>query len=321
MTLPSLPSNAHTALRKLNNPATILTTATAATYLTNSYDFSTLPLLKLKLIHIISFLIINIGSVSIPGRLDSELADQISAESKGKRSSNPSPLAVNSGRTLVSPAPWAFSIWGIIYILELISLLSLLTLSSESPLISIYTKITPYILLSSIYQSSWCATFRSKYVSPDSNIIEKICSPLFLTLTSVALSRVNSITNNFKNDRINYIKYFLGLSIHFAWTAAASLVNVNGILAYSRVNLTLQKYVAYISVLIAITLSYICKNNITVAFVLGWALKACGDGMKTRIRVKEGNLVGAREMMVLSYAGAGVCVLGGLGRIKINEWF
>ena len=105
---------------------------------------------------------------------------------------------------------------------------------------------------------------------------------------------------------------FLGISLHFGWTAAASIVNANGALAYSQVSPELQKVAGFASVLVAVALAAgvsLGGGGPTVPLVLAWALKAVSDGMTQRlIRVRQGNTVGAPTMQKLSLTGSATCL-------------
>ena len=157
MTLPRLSKIASA----LNQPASLLASTAAAVSLTAKDVGTELTLNEVKLRFLIAFFVINFGSVSWPGRLDGELAQQIAAEKKGGKAPKLSPLAVNGGRTIVAPAPWAFAIWGAIYMLESIGVLYITGQKSPSPALSeLLQEVAPYFFLACCAQALWCCSFR-----------------------------------------------------------------------------------------------------------------------------------------------------------------
>ena len=183
---PSLPA-------MLNQPASLLVASAAAVKLA-SLDINGLTLDEIKLRFLVSFFVINLGSVSWPGRLDGELAQQISNEKNLGKPVKLSPLAVNGGRTLVAPAPWAFAIWGVIYLLETVSVISISFLNPLKATPALYTllgELTPYFFVACCSQALWCCSFRSKYVT--GSFFAKSLSTIYLTSTSISLSKVHAL--------------------------------------------------------------------------------------------------------------------------------
>ena len=315
MTLPPLTKVASA----LNHPATLLATSAAAVSLTANDTTAALSLNDVKLRFLVAFFVINFGSVSWPGRLDGELAQQIAAEKRGTKAPKRSPLAVNGGRTLVAPAPWAFAIWGAIYMLETAGVLYIASLRSPAPaLADLLQDTAPYFFLACSAQALWCCSFRSKYVT--GSLLARSLSTIYLVSTSASLSKVHALVTAKRASltRLQFAVMFFGTSLHFGWTAAASLVNINGALAYSEVSLNLQKNVGFASVFVALALAggvSLGGGGPTVPLVLAWALKAVSDGMKQRLEgARQGNLVGAQTMKALSLTGSAVCLaLGACG--------
>jgi len=112
------------------------------------------------------------------------------------------------------------------------------------------------------------------------------------------------------------------MALHFGWTTAASLVNLNGSVALQKgASSTIIKYVGHLSVLAATVLGiYIAKTRDAPVFagVISWALFAVADGMKTRLAAAAAaidgkkqkkdkdviGLEGAKTQYMLSTAGA-----------------
>lgn len=297
----------------LNTPFSLLVSAGIAVGI--AYHSSDLPLRTLKVVNLLSFAI-NLVSVSWPGRLDGELAKAMQDEkATGLLVENTvTPINILGGRTLIAPAAWAFAIWGPIYILEAASMVYVALLPKDSPLVPILQRTTPFWFLACASQALWCCSFRRKFVI--GSLMAQMCAPFFLGMTSLSLSKVQAIASASCGQLTSrdYAAAFCGMTLHFAWTAAATLVNLNGALAYAEVSLSMQKWAGVSSVAAAVALAGIVAcggGGGTVAFVLAWALKACAAGMAQRLQGQSGNLSGAQAVETLSNVGAVACVMFG----------
>merc|ERR1711862_734516 len=80
--------------------------------------------------------------------------------------------------------------------------------------------------------------------------------------------------------------YYIPMTIHFGWTTAATLVNINGSLAMTdTVSDSKVIAVGYASVVAGAALGVritIVYASPVYGFTLAWALAACGNGMKDR---------------------------------------
>ncbi|GMI29518.1 hypothetical protein TrCOL_g1081 [Triparma columacea] len=274
---------------------------------------------QLKIVYFISFFLINGISVSLPGRLDGELAKEIQDEKKNKQKNKQktkltaSPISITGGRTLVAPAPWAFAIWGPIYITEFLLVLLITISPPTSPLLKTFLPTAPYWFLASLSQSLWCLSFRSTYVK-SSNPFYNLSSPIYLTLTSLFLLKIHAMLTKLAVPWYTH----LPITLHAGWTLCASIVNVNGSLAYSGFSNKVLRVVGHGSVIAAVSAAWTVARmggGGGIAGVVTWALTAVGGGMKERIKNGEGNMEGAKTQEIISYAGAvataGIAVWGG----------
>jgi len=178
----------------------------------------------------------------------------------------------------------------------------------------------PYWFLASVSQALWCASFRRKYVL--GSLPSTLSSPTYLLLTSLLLTKTHAILSSSKYSNPWFVT--LPIALHAGWTMAASIVNVNGALAYKSVPLNLQRYVGHLSVALAVGIAVFAAKEgagIVIPMVLAWALRAVGAGMKQRIDGKQGNLVGAKTQMNIANAGSAIAVTAGIwGRGRRGWW-
>ncbi|GMH57891.1 hypothetical protein TrRE_jg3249, partial [Triparma retinervis] len=154
---------------------------------------------------------------------------------------------IKGGRTLLAPAPWAFAIWGPIYLSELLLMLYITTTSNLPPTL---TTAAPYWFLANVSQALWCLSFRRKYVLSH-NPLSYLSSPIYLSLTSLSLLKVHAILTSGPSPW--YL--ILPISLHAGWVSAASLVGLNGSLSYSSSPPPLLALAGYSSVAAALLLA------------------------------------------------------------------
>jgi len=325
------------SIEALNSPpfVGILTAACygALPFIVNNNNNNTPPSLSLSLsmsrIHLINLFAygLSVYSVSRPGRYDGEAAvtdtdtdtqsnkkndgngkDDIDDKYALQRKEGMQQMGISApcGRTLLPPAPWAFIIWAPIYIGELIMVSSPFLLKRMSrDTEHIIRDITGPFLLAQIFQSLWCASFRPKY---DRRRIYKYLSVLNLGGTALSLSFChNAFTSSTSRNYsiVDYWLYFLPLSLHFGWTTAATLVNLNGMYALKSNYNNKSNYksnndndcdnsfdtaksialIGHASVVIATAMGVgitLCRNAPVYGSVICWALTAVSFGLKKR---------------------------------------
>lgn len=318
------------------NTGPVLASAAIAVEVIDSQLQKSQPLhpLQVKFVVFVAFFIVNLISVSWPGRLDGEAYD----DKTGKLS----PLTPKTGTSLFTPSGWAFSIWGLIYTLELISVSIILfttptkilqtttrSLFSFTPTTTVssvpympfntYRKICPSLLKASYYQALWCAAFRSKFFEQKS--YSMWLSPLFLGLCARNLFAISTIVST---DRAaltgwQFALFFFGFAIHAGWVTAATLVNLNGSWAYSE-GLTkkstnkkwVRRLLGHGSVLLAcaLALGSCCaydKLGVTFSATLCWALAAVQSGMRERCESNIKDVEGVKDQLLLARGGKFFC--------------
>ena len=240
-----------------------------------------------RLLFIASYML-NVIVVSIPGRFDSQ-TQRVDKDGK--------PLV--PWTTVFAPAPWAFAIWGIIYLGEM--LVSLYGVLIGSP-INLFQQILPYWMAGNLFQCLWCLIFRLKFINfmfipflllglsagsyiGAHNILTKFIKDTPILFGSSCVFDYNCIrkfTDIFTNEQFrNKVLFTLlrfPISLHCTWLLAASLLNFNGYITLSkRFTLQSQVNISLLSSLAAsiagASLSY-WTGDPFVAFTVAWALAA-----------------------------------------------
>lgn len=290
----------------------------------------------LKLANIAAF-VTNIIAVSIPGRIDGKpqlqrASDKESASSPllGKVSNKQKKSSKNdsdddededttfvdtysnsNGRTLVSPAPWAFAIWAVIYIGEFVFCTLGLFSAEKAQLASALSATTAPFVVANLMQSLWCASFRPSY----NQGWQKYVSAFMLAGTAYALSQVSDavrvLTANASIGPTLAI-YYIPMVIHFGWTTAATLVNINGSLAMTEtVPDSKIIEVGYTSAVVGAALGVsvtIVNVSPVYGLTLTWALAACGSGMKERADDTPFMKIARNRQRTLCYMASVLCV-------------
>jgi hypothetical protein len=191
---------------------------------------------------------------------------------------------------------------------------SQLRLSEESDLAPLLRDITGPFVMAEVFQSLWTASFRPKY----NHRVYKYIS--FLNLSGIALS-LSFCHSTFSEARTVpmsvYLLNFFPLTLHFGWTTAAALVNLNGMFALGEeakpraaAILGHASVIAASVVGVSITLS---RQAPVYGAVIAWALTAVAAGLSRRISEtaqEDQNAVGifgAKRQRTLSIIGAVLC--------------
>jgi hypothetical protein len=251
---------------------------------------------------------LNCAAVSVPGRVDGQAQDKMQGKTNSNDETYNTIYSPNQGRSLIAPAGWAFAIWGPIYLGEAVFCTSLL-LNSSDVVTSSLPMITGPFIAANLFQCLWCASFRPSYMNTSSNW-EKYVSVAMLGGTAYSLSLLHAA------DAVSLSWYFVPITMHFGWTTAATLVNLNGSVAMSNVSDKIVIAVGHTSTILATALGV----TVTLAQALpvygctvAWALAACADGMKQR-QLTENSAIssdivrGMKVQQILCYLGSGLCL-------------
>jgi hypothetical protein len=185
----------------------------------------------------------------------------------------------------------------------------------ETPLAAVLPQFTAPFVAFNLLQSLWCAAFRPSY----NQGWHKWVSVAMLGGTAYSLSFLNALALSPSVTELGLgWYYFVPLTVHFGWTTAATLVNLNGSFAMqSNVSETAIVGVGHASAVaataagVAVGLMGSPVYSLTVA----WALAACADGMvrclkdpKSLQNQNQTLQTGANIQKYLCFAGAAACV-------------
>jgi hypothetical protein len=256
---------------------------------------------------------LNVYATSQPGRIDGQNQEEFgkgmsSSSSSSKEMERLSPGS--RGRTLVAPSGWAFAIWGPIFIGELVFCTASFTLDGNSELAGVIKKASGGFMVSQVFQVLWTAAFRPKHKGKAAYISAAMLSGIALSLNRAH----QAFTADRSYSMSSYLIYFLPLSLHFGWTSAASLVNLNGSFAMSEtVSAPFLAWAGHISVAAATALAVsvtVVRQAPVYGGVLAWALTAVATGMQKRVEgtakadSNRPGVYGAKTQQWLCIAGA-----------------
>lgn len=215
--------------------------------------------------------ILNCICVSIPGRFDGQMED-------GR-------IAV-VWRTLFAPSGWAFAIWGVIYLGELLASTGIAFLGNSS-----VRKASVFWLAGNLFQCLWCFAFRPQFK-------QALWLPsLLLALGAVSFgSSHRELTLQLAQapdtwSRVALLLLRFPIALHTGWLAAAALLNLNGWVAVSNVSLDKQLAIATASAYLATALGFaytLYSGDSFVGFTVAWALAALADKTANNCDVDAG---------------------------------
>ena len=203
--------------------------------------------------------IINVVTVSIPGRFDGQ------TDSAGK--------VIFPWRTLFEPSGWAFAIWGVIYSCELLVSAYVGAIGNPtSPL----QQTLPYWLAGNLFQSLWCFCFRPQF----KRYLWLPTSCLALAALSLGLGH-NALTvaidSAHVGSRLPLLLIRFPFALHTGWLAAATLLNLNGWIVLADQSLPMQISIAYLSAYIGAAVGAalsIRSGDPFLGLTVAWALLA-----------------------------------------------
>ena len=192
---------------------------------------------------------------------------------------------------MITPAGWAFSIWGVIYSGEAIFTASQ-AFNLWSPDADMLRRIAPWWALACGLQALWCSAFRPWAKAPRHFWL----SPALLTAEAFALGGAHRVLRS-ALEGMSWQSYWtthVPLSLHFGWITAAAVVNLNSLAALTLSHAA-QIYVAFSSVFASAIIGSVVTlhtGDPIYAGVLAWALTAVAEdgGRRANDAISEGQL-------------------------------
>ncbi|KAG1699404.1 hypothetical protein DVH05_012820 [Phytophthora capsici] len=173
--------------------------------------------------------------------------------------------------TLITPAPYAFSIWGFIYTF----LAATVVVDCFWPSLSFFTSapnanvLRTFFAVSCLMNMAWIVFFTNEYVNVATLTLVILWLSLFALYAHIVTERRDT-----GFDLKRFVVSELGLTVYFAWTCAATLINFAVTAQYIAGDyLSFSSYVALLSVLAVVTLStVIYEGDVAFGLVVIWAL-------------------------------------------------
>lgn len=118
--------------------------------------------------------------------------------------------------TLITPAPITFSIWGLIYLFVLLSLIMMLVKEKEIAVKKLIDVFTPFFLLSSLFNILWIISFSYEKIGLSAILISLLLLSL-LAVNKKLLEHSEEIYNRFTG---------IPFGLYAGWLTIATVVNI-----------------------------------------------------------------------------------------------
>lgn len=167
-------------------------------------------------------------------------------------------------QTLVTPSGYAFAIWGVIFLAQLIWTIAQLLPAFRST--ELVTKgVGYYYVAACLAQCAWTVAFGLEKIELSLIAMVSILVPLLIILTKTSGLQAGNIG-------LYWLLKF-PFEIHAAWIMAATVVNTNVLLVALTVSPSIQTYVAWASLVVVFLVGYFytLKQKWVVPSVLAWA--------------------------------------------------
>ncbi len=118
--------------------------------------------------------------------------------------------------TLITPAGFAFAIWGVIYLLQLVLMIRLIINHKQSNYAELITEISPLYWLSVAVNIAWTISF---------SYLNMLVAVVFIVLLLVFLKRIcKKLLDNYKLAQFKLASTAFGL--YAGWVSVATVVNI-----------------------------------------------------------------------------------------------
>ncbi|MGO4936494.1 TspO/MBR family protein [Fundicoccus sp. Sow4_H7] len=168
--------------------------------------------------------------------------------------------------TLITPAPFTFSIWGLIYLLVLFSLIMMIIKEKETSVKKLINIFTPIFLLSSILNILWIVTFSYEKIGISTVLI-------FMLLISLTTINKKLVENR---REISFRLTSIAFGLYAGWLTIATVVNVSAFLVSVEWNglgispAIWAPVILFISIFIVLGIN-IKLNNAIYPLPIAWA--------------------------------------------------
>jgi hypothetical protein len=244
---------------------------------------------------------VNLASVSVPGRVDGEMAAEAQRAARAAKTAKTADTADTPAgiprdhwsRGLFSPAGWAFAIWGVIFLGETVFTAAQALPDLDPNAAATYMAVSPWWAAACGLQALWCVAFRPWTRPPRRFWL----SGALLAAESVALAGAHAKLRAAVHaiPLSAYLCCHLPLSLHFGWITAATVLSLNSFVAVAgaspRTKIATARASAWGSLAAGAAVT-VTTGDPVYALTLAWALAAvAADGGKSaRDAVDESRL-------------------------------
>mmetsp|Transcript_162544 Transcript_162544/g.521061 ORF Transcript_162544/g.521061 Transcript_162544/m.521061 type:complete len:285 (-) Transcript_162544:97-951(-) len=178
----------------------------------------------------------------------------------------------------LTPAPYAFAIWAVIYMSEAAFVCWQLFQrfpSAPRKRLSLLSDCAPWWCAANACQVLWCLTFTPRFDSPGLLWISAVA----LSGIALCLGQAHAVVAAGTLDRQETFLLYAPISVHFGWTSAAALVNWNGYFARCGLGNGTKFNLLLLSLFLATALGVVVSNrrkSVLYGITVAWALVAVG---------------------------------------------
>ena len=208
-------------------------------------------------------------------------------------------------QTLITPAPWAFSIWSVIFISQLIfAVFQIMPKYRTQPQVKDGVKF--YYVAICGFQIIWTILFSSQLFWGSFIAMLGILAMLMVLLDSQATAMSEKTWKEFWLFRFPF-------QVHYAWIAAATLVNFSVALVQMDASTSFQIFAAVASLIILIALSVFVlfvpkKPKFVIPIVLAWATAGMWEELSNPTSYMKAHFWG-KTLGQLEKGAAGTCLV------------
>lgn len=172
----------------------------------------------------------------------------------------------NNYHTLITPAPFTFSIWGLIYSLVFITLIMMIVKEKDRDVKKLIDIFTPVFLLSSLFNILWIVTFSYEKIG---------ISTILIFALLISLTKINQRLFEYRNE-VPYKLTGLSFGLYAGWLTIATVVNISAFLVsinwngFGIADTVWAAIVLLIALIIVILISMKLKN-VVYPLPVAWA--------------------------------------------------
>lgn len=217
----------------------------------------------------------------------------------------------NKYNTLITPAGFAFSIWGIIYSLIGISLIYMLVKGKETKVKNLIGILTPIILFNFLFNILWNISFSYEKIG-----FSTICISLIL----ISLILINKKLYVHRKE-IEYRLTSVAFGIYAGWITIASFVNMLAFLVSINwdgfgISQTIWAPIILLIIIVISILINVKLNNAVYFLPIAWAI----FGIVIKINKAENTVIYGPYMMPLGIVGIVILILLSIIQFKKNKY-